>query len=67
MTGILKPQVRLESSNGAQILIHYRNTAVYPGWTLIGGQTRSAYVVDGTKKGDWKLSDRVSRMHIYPT
>lgn len=67
MAGILKLQVRLESPKCARILRNYRDTAVHPGWTPIGGQTQSAYVVEGTKKGDWKLSDRVSRRHIYLT
>lgn len=37
---------------------NYKDTSVYPGWTPIGGQTQSGYVVEGTKKGDWKLSVR---------
>lgn len=49
------------------MLIIYRDVAFYPGWTPIGGQTQSAYVVGGTKKGEWKLSDRVSRNPIDPT
>lgn len=43
------------------VLIMCRDTATYPGWSPIGGQTQSAYVVEGTKKGDWESSDRVRR------
>jgi hypothetical protein len=46
------PKIRVSFTSG-------RDSKMYPGWTPIGGQTQSAYVAGGTKKGDCMLSDRV--------
>ncbi|KAJ5710648.1 hypothetical protein N7488_004804 [Penicillium malachiteum] len=36
---------------------NYKDSKTYPGWTPIGGQSQSAYVVGGIQKGDYKLGD----------